>query len=342
MFNTPVLDFTISIVFVFFLFSLFAAALLEVVNTVKKRRGRILRDALDKVLNDPQNKNYAELLYNHPIIAATRKDAQSLPSYISAENFSTAIVDVIADESRTIKIGMNADGIAQEIIKNDLPAGSMTEKFRAGLDTLKISTLKNLLISLSQFAETPEQLEQKLITWYNGYMQRVSGWFKRKSQRILMVLSAVVVIAFYVDFFHLAKEFWSNDDLRNRMVESAVETVDKMQRPEDGTELKNLEGEEIKTPEELKADIKERYEAAKEVHDSIVAQNLPVGYGVAAERWRWDPDNGVFKNIGAYILNIIGLIISVLAISRGAPFWFDTLNKLVNLRNSGAKPKADK
>jgi hypothetical protein len=34
-----------------------------------------------------------------------------------------------------------------------------------------------------------------------------------------------------------------------------------------------------------------------------------------------------------------GLAITVLAVSLGAPFWFDLLNKLANLRASGPKPQ---
>jgi len=35
---------------------------------------------------------------------------------------------------------------------------------------------------------------------------------------------------------------------------------------------------------------------------------------------------------------IIGILISGIALGYGAPFWFDTLNKLINIRNAGQKP----
>src|SRR5262249_54845222 len=37
---------------------------------------------------------------------------------------------------------------------------------------------------------------------------------------------------------------------------------------------------------------------------------------------------------------VLGLLISVLAVSLGGPFWFDVLNRLVNLRQTGARPAA--
>jgi hypothetical protein len=35
---------------------------------------------------------------------------------------------------------------------------------------------------------------------------------------------------------------------------------------------------------------------------------------------------------------LAGLLVTVFAIMMGAPFWFDVLNKISNMRGSGAKP----
>jgi hypothetical protein len=37
-------------------------------------------------------------------------------------------------------------------------------------------------------------------------------------------------------------------------------------------------------------------------------------------------------------MNLIGWTMSAFAIMMGAPFWFDLLNKFVNVRNAGPKP----
>ncbi len=36
---------------------------------------------------------------------------------------------------------------------------------------------------------------------------------------------------------------------------------------------------------------------------------------------------------------LMGWLLSAAALSKGAPFWFDVLGKLVNIRRAGAKPK---
>jgi hypothetical protein len=338
--NLPVLDFTISIVFVFFLFSLLAASLLELVNTVKKRRSRMLRDAIDKVFNDPKNKNFAELLYIQPIISASRKDAKSLPSYLSAEDFTSALIDVITEEGRIIKIGMNAAGTEQEVITNTLPSADGLENFRKGLATLQPSDLNRLLTSLSQFVKDSEELNKKLSSWYNNYMDRVSGWFKTKSNKILFVLSAIVVLFVNVDFFHLANEFWNNDDLRNQIVASAVQSVDEGISPKVLNNFDSVAGPQVTDINELKEELRLKYNAAEEVYKDINSQNIPVGWNIVKANFLEKTRNS--DKFWIVIFNLFGLLISTLAISRGAPFWFDTLSKLVNLRNSGKKPEPAK
>ena len=54
---------------------------------------------------------------------------------------------------------------------------------------------------------------------------------------------------------------------------------------------------------------------------------LPIG-------WSVHPIGAVMWGMKA-----AGLALSILAVSLGAPFWFDLLNRLSNLRTSGPKPK---
>ena len=63
-------------------------------------------------------------------------------------------------------------------------------------------------------------------------------------------------------------------------------------------------------------------------------QMIQVGWSKEELRRLLDPLNPflLLKKIG-------GLIITVFAISLGAPFWFDALSRLVPLRGTGGKPK---
>ena len=49
-------------------------------------------------------------------------------------------------------------------------------------------------------------------------------------------------------------------------------------------------------------------------------------------------NQGPISGVGIFE-KILGLFLTIVAISLGAPFWFDVLNKLVNLRSAGRSPE---
>ena len=58
----------------------------------------------------------------------------------------------------------------------------------------------------------------------------------------------------------------------------------------------------------------------------------------------WTMDRSALPaDLGQWTIKIAGLLITALAASMGAPFWFDLVNKLVNLRSAGkVPPKSEK
>lgn len=70
---------------------------------------------------------------------------------------------------------------------------------------------------------------------------------------------------------------------------------------------------------------------------------LPLGWGEANRNQQLgrDPDSNQPNQNIPFLLWLripLGWIVSGLAISMGASFWFDLLGKLVNVRNAGKRP----
>lgn len=132
MFNSPVLDVTIGLVFIFLVYSLLATSIKEAIATLFGLRARMLKTGItDRMLSDtPSKKWWASLwvwlkdsflevyntfisnrekpeaekkigdkFYDHPMIKNYGSSRIfPIPSYIAADNFSTVIIDVLKQE----------------------------------------------------------------------------------------------------------------------------------------------------------------------------------------------------------------------------------------------------
>ena len=102
LFNSPLFISIICLVLVFALLSLLVSTITEGINSYFQERGRILYRTIGKLFEDGLNINFGQLLYSHPMIDSLKKDKQSLPQYISAELFGTALIDVVRDRKSVV------------------------------------------------------------------------------------------------------------------------------------------------------------------------------------------------------------------------------------------------
>jgi len=163
------------------------------------------------------------------------------------------------------------------------------------------SPLKKVLAAaLVQAEGDVEKVRANLESWYDNSMERVSGWYKSKIQYVLIILGLVIAGIFNVDTINYANRLLENPALRSAIAAQAANV--------------------------------------KEMNDVTVANlraqlemlNLPVGWDDARPL---TPDN-----FGWWLKKVLGIVMTGLAVSQGAPFWFDLLNKITNLRSTGRPP----
>lgn len=164
------------------------------------------------------------------------------------------------------------------------------------------SPLKRILEAfVDDSASVQEGLKKRVAEWFDEGMIRVSGWYKRRVKVLRVVISAVVTMLTNASTVQVATELWKNDALRTTLAQQAVEVAD------EGTEA---------------------------IGDDSLEQlrSFPIG-------WRTDSDGAIIWPDGwlAWLATLIGWLITVAAVSLGAPFWFDLLGKVANLRGSGGK-----
>ena len=189
---------------------------------------------------------------------------------------------------------------------------NIIERKREGTDLVtKIKNLpdQNLSSVLTQLLEEADfdldTFKGKIEDWYDDVMDRASGWYARNVQKILLVLGLAIAIAFNVDtiavFNNLVNA--SPDDLEQLAI--IAERVNQ-------TEATNNEIFEI-------------------INENLAEIQNPLGIG-------WTDDVIQNRDWSFWLLKALGWIITAICISKGTPFWFDLLNKIIRFRSSGNIP----
>jgi len=192
-------------------------------------------------------------------------------------------------------------------------------KLRDAVASLPTSEIRSALLSMMDEAgDDLNKVRQNIQVWYNDSMERVSGWYKRNTQVILAGVALAVCVLMNADTIAVAERLWRDSTLRanvNALARSADPQTLSSNTPADWTNAT----------------------------DHLLKEtNLPLG-------WTQTEFNGLGFNSKITIApeelkktwfrKVLGLILSAIAVSIGAPFWFDILNKLVNIRTSGLQPR---
>jgi len=152
----------------------------------------------------------------------------------------------------------------------------------------------------------------KVEKWYNETMDRLGGWYKRRLQLFTFIFGLLVAFSLNVDTISIARKLTAESNIRMEMVKLATDYVSQADTS-DATSY--IVKEEMK---EVIADIKHQ--------ESILSME-------------WPPFDVCDS---AFWLYVLGCFITTIAISLGAPFWFDILNKVSKLRSAGTQENTDK
>ena len=313
------LDFLIAFIFILAIGSTILSIIYEVYAYYFKHRGKFLRRTIEDVLNDIRIKdaNLAELFYNHPQIDLTKKTYRSLPAYISSRNFAQTLIEVICRkyESRLTRITNDPEANAEIIQPN--PQTNQFERFRISVEALPYSDLKILLNSLINHSEQKtEKLQASIENWFNEYMNRAGGWYKIMVQKRMIIMAFIVCIVINIDFFRVGSTLLTDKELTHQISIQA-------EKYQPAPRIDTISNEQ---------QLAQALQAKQKLLDSLYRMNAPIGWqneGVRVITFRW------------LFLKLLGWLLSAVALSFGAPFWFDLLSRFVNIRKAGIKPKTD-
>ncbi len=286
-FSSSIVEVAIGVACIFIALSLLSSWINEAFAGAMNLRGKGLFAGIAAMIADAQ---IHDKLFGHPIIASSQTGRGRLPSYISSQQFSTALLAVI--------------GAAQSI---SLTAAQSFAGLESAVSALSPGPLKTALTSiLANAAGDYRSAVNGIETWFDDTMDRVGGAYRRTASLWIFFIAIAIVAALDADSIKLVKMIEWNSATRASLVTAASAAS---KEPDAGTALQHV---------------------SATVFNSLAfgwfgSSNVPAA--IAPEPW-WQI--------------VLGLLGTVLAISLGAPFWFDTLKFLMNVRSSGANPNEAK
>jgi hypothetical protein len=323
MFNSPVLDIVIILSFTYFMLALIVSSVNEFIQAFwRNKRPELLKDAISNLLFDTHWREIACKVLNNTHINVLKETPGKFPAYIPAESFAKALLDQFRSSNATAPLDMPQ---IQAILLNP----NNTEGIKG---ELRLALLGLFERSDNDFDKFNQQIE----AFYNNAMQTTSALYKKHIQFWITCIAAVVAISLNIDTLNIAGTLWSNPDALKQSANSISELVNQIEQQDGKFSITANDDKvtitgSVNSPEDTaQADLKKVKQVVTTTEVYLKSAGIPFG-------WR---QSAIPSSALAWLAKVAGLLLTVFAISMGAPFWFDLLNKVVNLRGSGKKPEA--
>lgn len=248
-----------------------------------------------------------------PLPTGGLRSRRSLPSYIPARSFAAAVIDLVIPD----KSGQTNMKVIQHYV-GQLPDSMGT------LKTSLQSLATNAGDDVTRFRTSVEQ-------WYDDHMSRVSGWYKRRAAWITLAAGAILVLLLNINTITIGRALYSDSAARTAVSSLAAKSAPcpSSQDPNDRAQQNCLENLEHQVSGAAQA-------------------GLPLGWGIvpacATPRATcgWMEQHGITTpgdgSPWQVILALIGFLVTIVALTPGAQFWFGLVVKLNSLRSSGPPP----
>lgn len=308
MFGLPILELAIGLSFVYLLLALICTTVNETIAGLTKRRASFLEKGINALFaDDSELKNK---LLCHPLITSLAPTKDTTPSYLPASKFALALMDILTG--------------------NGKPAYD-SQALREGVSKLKQPSLQRSLSALVSDPEDASADQQKIESWFNECMDRVSGWYKRRTTLWIWILAGIITIGINADSMQISRKLWTSQAMRSAVVESA-----KSRAQSDRSEelLPLTVNDDPSLPKESTPVFPHSNAVLTKTEQTALSELT--GWSDDARQWR--ENKQACSRIWQILLHVPGWFATIVAVSLGAPFWFDKLNTFMNIRSAGRAP----
>ncbi|UQA54822.1 hypothetical protein [Polyangium aurulentum] len=204
-----------------------------------------------------------------------------------------------------------------------------------------------------------DEAYERIAAWFDRSMESVSGWYKRSVQVLISTVALFLAVGLNVDTFVLVDSL-SRDAVLRSSVAAAVEAEVKngsaqYRTVEAVVQAKKAEAQAAGADAAAAAPAPDAAPAPKpqelirtqvaDIKRGLDTLTLPVGWPESESMICRPQADGspcdkrtLPVTFGGWVRRLGGWLFTAIAISLGAPFWFDLLNKLINLRAAAPPP----
>lgn len=180
--------------------------------------------------------------------------------------------------------------------------GKAGSQLRQEIERVPSEQVKRALLTLyDEAGGRAEDFRAGVERWFDEGMDRVSGWYRRRVQVVLWALAVVLAFAVNADTFRIAETLWTDDAVRQAVVDQADRAAGQG------------------SLDEVAGDV-----------DEVSELSIPLGWAIDED----DPRD-IPRDVGEVLMKLLGLLVTAAALTFGAPFWFDLLKKVAQIRSAG-------
>jgi hypothetical protein len=361
MFSNLAIDVALGLIFIYLLYSLLASVVQELIARILNSRARLLTKGLRRMLEEDDHsadlgflgkftffnwfyelgwsvvyffapfrkQPFLKKFYDAPSIRYLGENsAAARPAYISPRIFSQTMLHLL--RSNRAPQATDAQAIQDNLTNNQLHMAADTQLH-----------LQNLF---EDAHHDVKQFRINMESWFNETMTRASGWYRKQTQIWLLLIGIGIAALFNVDSIAIARILMKDKNVREQMVQLAVSRAPAYTAITDTLIRKNMLHKDSAF---FRADTSLRI---------FVNDTSLIGVYAMLRNDAGDARNVLGINRGCITdstgehkitrcgfthpfqqngwLIFAGWLVTALAISLGAPFWFDLLGKVVKFRTT--------
>jgi hypothetical protein len=217
-----------------------------------------------------------------------------------------------------------------------------------GLRRINDDTFRRALRVVVGSAQSIDEAQKNIEDWFNQRMDQLSDTYKRHVTSLTLAIGLILTLLINADTLQMARALWEDPGLRETAVTIAQQAANDPRNAAAAAATPSPEATPDVSSSSIAANIADNAAQIQYTLSQLTSLNLPIGWEFtpisnsvcASDKptlacnnqrniWLLGPVNNP-SWFSLILQKVIGVVITVIAIGQGAPFWFDLLRRLVN------------